>query len=82
MSELSSPPAIAPARIGARRWLAAAGVLAVVALAGLLVGSVALSPIEVIKALGDRLPFVTVEHGLTEVETRLLFELRMPRVVI
>ena len=35
-----------------------------------------------IKALADRLPFVNVEHGLSEVETSLLFELRMPRVVI
>jgi iron complex transport system permease protein len=79
---MSSPPAVAPARIGARRWLVAAAVLVVVSLAGLLVGSVALSPVDVIKALADRLPFVTVEHGLSEVETRLLFELRMPRVVI
>ena len=82
MSDVSSPPAVAPARIGAGRWFVAAVILVIVALAGLLVGSVALSPVEVIKALADRLPFVTVEHGLSEVETRLLFELRMPRVVI
>ena len=51
-------------------------------MAGLLVGSVALSPVEVVKAVADRLPLLSVDHGLTEVETRLLFELRMPRVVI
>jgi hypothetical protein len=33
---------IAPARIGARRWALAVGLLVVAALAGLLVGSVAL----------------------------------------
>ena len=51
-------------------------------MAGLLVGSVALSPVEVVKAVADRLPLLSVDHGLTKVETRLLFELRMPRVVI
>ena len=51
-------------------------------MAGLLVGSVALSPVDVVKAVADRLPLLSVDHGLTEVETRLLFELRMPRVVI
>ncbi len=51
-------------------------------MAGLLVGSVALSPADVLKAVADQLPFLEVSHGLTEVETRLLFELRMPRVVM
>jgi iron complex transport system permease protein len=73
---------IAPARIGARRWALAVGLLVVAALAGLLVGSVALSPVQVLQALADRLPFVSVEHGLGEVESRLLFEIRAPRVVI
>jgi iron complex transport system permease protein len=82
LSTVPAPPPIAPARIGARRWLAAAALLVVVALAGLLIGSVALSPVEVVRAVADRLPFVSVDHGLSEVESRLLFELRMPRVVI
>jgi iron complex transport system permease protein len=60
----------------------AAVLLVLAALAGLLVGSVALSPIQVIQALADRLPFLTVDHGLGEVESRLLFEIRAPRVVI
>jgi iron complex transport system permease protein len=57
-------------------------VLVVVAVAGLLVGSVEMSPSRVIGALLDGLPFVTVDHGLTEVESRLLMELRLPRVVL
>ena len=73
---------IAPARIGAGRWLLAAGLLLVAVLAGLLVGSVPLDPVDVVRALADRLPLITVEHGLDEVQTRLLFELRMPRVVM
>jgi len=79
---LSAPSAMAPARVGAAGWLVAAVVLLVSTMAGLLVGSVALSPADVIKALADQLPFLEVDHGLTEVETRLLFELRMPRVVM
>ena len=79
---MPAPPAIAPARVGAGRWLVAALLLLVAGMAGLLVGSVALSPDDVIKALADQLPFLEISHGLTEVETRLLFELRMPRVVM
>jgi iron complex transport system permease protein len=51
-------------------------------LAGLLVGSVELSSTGVIGALVDRLPFFSVDHGLTDLEIRLLFELRLPRVVM
>lgn len=71
-----------PAHIGPGRWLVAVGVLLLVAAAGLLVGSVELSPEGVIKALIDRLPLVSADHGLSEVELRLLFELRLPRVVM
>ncbi len=56
--------------------------LVVAALAGLLVGSVALAPGDVIAALVDRLPFLSIDHGLGEVESRLLFEIRVPRVVM
>ena len=82
MSDASAPTSIAPARVGVGRWLAAAALVLISAIVALLVGSVALSPSEVIKALADRLPFLDVSHGLTEVESRLLFELRMPRVVM
>ena len=47
-----------------------------------MVGSVSLAPAEVLKALADRLPMITVAHGLDEVQTRLLFDIRMPRVVM
>jgi iron complex transport system permease protein len=73
---------VIPVHVGAARWLLSAGVLVVVAVAGLLVGSVEMSPSRVIGALLDGLPFVTVGHGLTEVESRLLMELRLPRVVL
>lgn len=82
MSRVTASGVVAPARIGAVGWLTALGILFVVATAALLVGSVDLSTGGVIEALLDRLPFVNVDHGLTEVEQRLLFELRLPRVVM
>jgi len=57
-------------------------VLVAILLAGILVGSVGLDPTSVLKALLDRLPFITLESGLTEVEQRVLFEIRLPRVVM
>ena len=62
--------------------MAAIAILAVIGMAGVLVGSVALDPTSVIKALLDRLPFVHVASGLTEVQERVLFEIRLPRVVM
>jgi iron complex transport system permease protein len=82
---LSEDPAVnrmAPARVGAGRWLVSAGLLLVAVLAGLLVGAVPLATGDVVQALADRLPFITIDHGLDEVQTRLLFELRMPRVIM
>jgi iron complex transport system permease protein len=71
-----------PSRVGAGRWALATVLLVIAALAGLLVGSVGLPPGDVLAALLDRLPFLTLDHGLGEVETRLLFEIRAPRVVM
>ncbi len=73
---------IAPARIGARRWLVAIAVLVLVVTAAVLIGSVRIEPGRSLLALLDRLPFVDVDHGLTNIEERLLFELRLPRVVM
>jgi iron complex transport system permease protein len=71
-----------PSRVGAGRWALATVLLVIAALAGLLVGSVGLPPGDVLAALLDRLPFLSLDHGLGEVETRLLFEIRAPRVVM
>lgn len=66
-------------------WLAmAAGIVALLAtgLAGLLLGPAEIDPGSVIRALIDSLPLVEVDHGLTEVEYRVLFSIRFPRVVL
>ncbi|MGA8040834.1 MAG: iron ABC transporter permease [Acidimicrobiia bacterium] len=68
--------------VGWARVLLALVVLLAVGLAATLVGAVRLPPAGVIGALLDRLPGVTIDHGLSEVQYRLLFELRLPRVVM
>jgi len=75
----------APPRATGLRWywvLGAVAVLSAAALVGLLVGAAGLEPAGVLAALADRLPLVTVESGLTPVQESVLFELRLPRVLL
>jgi len=66
-----------------RPALVTAVVLAVgAALLGVLIGPAALRPDRVIAELLDRLPWVSIESGLSERQTAILFELRLPRVVL
>ncbi|MEU5878996.1 iron ABC transporter permease [Spirillospora sp. NPDC047279] len=51
-------------------------------LAALLVGAAELPAGGVVKALLDRLPFVELDSGLSPVELNVLFELRLPRVLL
>lgn len=51
-------------------------------LAGLLVGAVDLAPGRVLAELVDRLPWVSVDSGLTEQEAAIVWQLRLPRVVL
>ena len=63
--------------------LATALVLLVGALlAGLLVGAVDLAPGRVLAELADRLPWVSVDSGLTEQEAAIVWQLRFPRVIL
>ncbi|GAA2417722.1 iron ABC transporter permease [Actinomadura vinacea] len=50
--------------------------------AGLLVGAAELPADGVLRAVLDRLPFVAVDSGLSVVEQNVLFELRLPRVLM
>jgi iron complex transport system permease protein len=56
--------------------------LGAAALAGILVGPVGLSPAAVLAEIADRLPLVDVRSGLTEREAAILWQLRVPRVVL
>ena len=76
------PPALAAPRLAVRRWLPAVGLVLVVAMAGLLIGSVGLRAMGVLGALLDRLPLISVDHGLTPTQLDVLLEIRAPRVVM
>jgi len=52
------------------------------AVAGLLVGAVGLSPRAVLAEVADHLPFVSVDSGLGEREAAIVWDLRLPRVVL
>ncbi|MGI5490929.1 FecCD family ABC transporter permease [Microtetraspora malaysiensis] len=49
---------------------------------GLLVGAADISPKGILFALLDRLPFVHLDSGLAPVDQGLLFQLRLPRVLL
>nr|WP_281262615.1 iron ABC transporter permease [Nonomuraea fuscirosea] len=64
-------------------WVVCAlGLLAVSMIAGLLDGAADISPWQVVLQMADWLPFVHVDSGLAPVEQGLLFELRLPRVLV
>ncbi|MBO2451083.1 iron ABC transporter permease [Actinomadura barringtoniae] len=56
--------------------------LLVTLLAGLLVGAADLPVAGVLKALLDRVPYVHLDSGLSPIEQNVLFELRLPRVLL
>ncbi|HEU4319293.1 MAG TPA: iron ABC transporter permease [Acidimicrobiia bacterium] len=60
------------------------GVVAVLvaAILGATLGAAGLDPMSVVRALLDALPGVSVESGLSEVQSTILFEIRLPRVVL
>lgn len=60
------------------------GALSVVvaALLGSVVGAAGLEPGSVVLALLDAIPGVAIDSGLTEVQRNILFEIRLPRVIL
>ena len=82
MIEAPAKRSIKPARVGTAGWLIALGVLVASMTAGLLVGSVDLDPWSTLGAVLDLLPGFDIDHGLSDVEQRIFFEIRFPRVVM
>jgi iron complex transport system permease protein len=75
----------APPRPSGLRWywlLGALAVLAVAILIGTVIGAADLSPAGVLAALVDRLPLIIVDSGLSPVQESVLFQLRLPRVLL
>ncbi len=79
---MATPTVTRPSRLG---WVSiTAGVVSVVVVgvAGLLLGAAGLAPSQVVRALLDVLPLVEVDHGLSEIQLNVLFQIRAPRVVL
>jgi len=75
-------PGPRPARLRAGPLLAAGAVLAGAALLAVLVGPVRLDPGAVLVELAGRLPGVDTSSGLSDQEAAILWQLRLPRVVL
>jgi iron complex transport system permease protein len=71
-----------PARLAWTSLVAGAIAVVFAALLGSVVGAAGLDPASVVKAFLNLVPGITVESGLTEVERSILFEIRLPRVVM
>lgn len=82
MSAATPAVAIAPARPGRPALLAGLAALSAAAVAGLLVGPAGIDAGQALSALVDALPGVGMDHPLTKVELRVLFDIRLPRVVM
>jgi cobalamin transport system permease protein len=71
------------------RWLRAArpyGIAAVFLIAAMLVsalvGAADLNPLATVSALLDRLPFIRLPGGMSPLDRAVLFEIRLPRIVL
>jgi iron complex transport system permease protein len=73
---------VRPVRLGPGTLGVAVGSLVAAALVGVLVGPVGLSPSGVLRELADHVPFVHVSSGLTDQQAAILWQLRVPRVVL
>jgi iron complex transport system permease protein len=73
---------VAPARLRARAITIGAAVLFVAVLLGLALGPVSINPLRTFAEILDHLPFVHIDSGLTEREGAIVWELRLPRVVL
>jgi iron complex transport system permease protein len=82
MMEAAAPAAVRPTRLRPHLLLGALAFLLGAALLGILVGPAALSPAGIMGELADRLPLLDVSSGLSDREAAILWELRVPRVVL
>jgi hypothetical protein len=73
---------VRPTRLGVGPPLVALGLLLMAALAAILIDPVRLSSGGVVRELLDRFPLVDIRSGLSERDGAILWQLRVPRVVL
>ncbi|HJR45899.1 MAG TPA: iron ABC transporter permease [Actinomycetota bacterium] len=71
-----------PATLRAFWLIAGLSGVAVALIVGVMLGPVSLGPLAIVRELLDRLPLIEIASGLDEREAAILWELRMPRVVL
>lgn len=63
-------------------YLVAAGFLVAAVLVSTLIGAADLNPLGTVAALADRIPFVRLPSGLGPLDRAVLFQIRLPRIVL
>jgi iron complex transport system permease protein len=83
-SAASGPAVVRTGAVRVRgRWLiAAATALAIATVAGTVLGAVSMPPGRVLLEILDHVPGVRVESGLSTVDATIIWQLRLPRVVL
>lgn len=82
MIKAAAPAEVRPTRLRPGLFLVGVACLLSAGLLGILVGPVGLSPAAILGELADRLPLLGVSSGLSDREAAILWELRVPRVVL
>lgn len=73
---------LAAGRLRPAVLLTALGILGAALLAGLLVGPVSIPVGGVLAEVADRLPFVSIDSGLDDRQAAIVWEIRLPRVLL
>jgi iron complex transport system permease protein len=80
--EDAAPPAVYPTQLRPVHMALGAGFLLVAAIASVLVGPAGLAPGAVLTDIADKLPFVHLHSGLSQTGSIVIWQLRMPRMVL
>ncbi|HEX7094422.1 MAG TPA: iron chelate uptake ABC transporter family permease subunit, partial [Acidimicrobiales bacterium] len=75
-------PEVVTERLRARWLVAGAASVAVAAVIGVTIGPVSIAPHRVLLEIVDHLPGVDVDSGLSEVQASIVWDIRLPRVVL
>ena len=82
MTGSTTPVQARPARLGWLPLTIGAVSVIIATILGVTMGAVGIDTAAVVRALVDSLPGIKMESGLSEIQSTILFEIRLPRVVL